>query len=177
MSKLFFFFFFFVMKEELVLDCWHKTTPACFCSVTGGYSSTFDLVIKRQNRPSPAAIIQQWRWRQREDYAAGFVLFFLNPIKIRRSIVAIRCVDANTQRSNLDFPLVCWSVIPLTPSYVSAGIFFFFSFYRVIHPNSTKRQQRCSRTEQQLIRDLPWPARQCALCRSPHHRHHSDTVM
>lgn len=60
MSKLFSFFSFLVIKEELVF--WivgTKTTPACFGSVAGGYSSTFDLLIKRQNRPSPAAIIQR----------------------------------------------------------------------------------------------------------------------
>lgn len=74
-AQMFKLFFYFSTKEELVV--WivgHKNTPACFCSASGEYSSTFDLVIKRQNGPSTADVIQQWGWRRSEDYSAGFFL-------------------------------------------------------------------------------------------------------
>lgn len=54
-------FFFLLPKRGTCvgfLDCCHKNTPACFCSVSGEYSSTFDVVIKHQNRPSPVDINQ-----------------------------------------------------------------------------------------------------------------------
>lgn len=115
------FVFVFFIKESCFLDCWHKKTPhllAFFCvrrvflNVWSGHQTPEQAVTS--GHYSAVKMKAKWRLHCR--------IFQKAPINIRWSVIAKRSEGTNTQSSrwfsNLDFPLVCLSVDPLTTTVV-----------------------------------------------------------